>query len=64
MVYNGKNLVVNDKGVISLIDFNIAQVNNFPNTLKLNSRKNKLNHKQFYKRTENIIKKNKYLIIY
>ena len=52
MPHYGKKLVVNDKGIISLIDFNIAQVNNSPNTLKLNSRKNKLNHKQFYRKTK------------
>ena len=59
----GKNLVVNKKGIISLIDFNLVQINNFPSTLILNKKGKNFTYEKLYKSMENILKKNRYIIL-
>ena len=63
MCFTGKNIVVNKKGTISLIDFNLSQINNFPSTLFINIRSKKFKYKKLYDKMEDILKKNKYIIL-
>jgi len=56
MVTNGKNLCVSETGVLSLIDFNIASINNEYKTDKI---KNRLNTYGIENSKYNVVMKNK-----
>ena len=50
-IYNGKNLCVNKKGTISMIDFDIASINNSYKSSKFKYKNNeKFDQKDYYKK--------------